>query len=84
MHTGRNVFFVQPLAGNVCQRIMIKSWRKVSFREKENEKEKPFENHVLLILICHHKPKLEAIFVSFVCLLYQMFFFCCFQSSACS
>ena len=54
---------------------MIKSWRKVSFGEKENKKEKPFQNHFLLILIYYHKPKLEAICVCFVCLLYQMFFF---------
>ena len=83
MRTGRNAIFVQTLAGNVCQRIVIKSWRKVSFREKENEKEKPFENHVLLILIFYHKPKLETICVSFLCLLYQMLFFF-FQSSACA
>ena len=75
MRTERNAIFVQPLARNVCQRIMIKSWRKVSFREKENEKDKPFEDHFLLVLICYHKPKLEAICVSFVCLLYQMVFF---------
>lgn len=72
---GRNGIFMQPSAWNVCQRIMSKSWRKVSFREKENKKEKPFQNRFPLILICYHKPKLEAICVSFVCLLYQVFFF---------
>lgn len=72
---GRNTIFIKPLARNVCQIIMIKSWRKVSFREKESKKEKLFQNHFLLILIYYHKPKWRR----FVFLLYvyctRCFFF---------
>ena len=63
---GRNTIFIKPLARNVCQIIMIKSWKKVSFREKESKKEKLFQNHFLLILIYYHKPKWRR----FVFLLY--------------
>ena len=72
---GRNTIFIKPLARNICQIIMIKSWRKVSFREKENKKEKLFQNHFLPILIYYHKPKWRR----FVFLLYvyctRFFFF---------
>lgn len=76
---GRNTIFIKPLARNVCQIIMIKSWRKVSFREKESKKEKLFQNHFLRILIYYHKPKWRR----FVFLLYV---YCtrCFFSMKCN
>ena len=77
---GRNTIFIKPLARNVCQIIMIKSWKKVSFREKENKKEKLFQNHFLLILIYYHKPKWRR----FVFLLYVYCTRCFFFSMRCN